>query len=35
MLRGPNLSEGRRLARLMLDEIDPPTGLFAHNDLMA
>jgi LacI family transcriptional regulator len=34
--RRPILPEGQRLARLMLDEIDPPpTGVFAHNDLMA
>lgn len=33
---GPVLEEGRRLARLLLDQIDPlPTALFAHNDLIA
>jgi LacI family transcriptional regulator len=33
--RGPTLPEGRRLARLLVDVTPLPTGLFAHNDLMA
>ena len=34
--RHPVLSEGRRVMELLLDEVDElPTGVFAHNDLMA
>jgi LacI family transcriptional regulator len=33
--RAPTLAEGRRLMRQTLNEHEPPTGVFAHNDLMA
>lgn len=31
----PTVEEGRRLTELILDEDDPPTAIFAQNDLMA
>jgi LacI family transcriptional regulator len=33
--RAPTLAEGRRLMAQTLDQEEPPTGVFAHNDLMA
>jgi LacI family transcriptional regulator, galactose operon repressor len=33
--RAPTVAEGHRLMRATLNQDDPPTGVFAHNDLMA
>jgi LacI family transcriptional regulator len=33
--REPSAAEGRRLMERLIERGDPPTGIFAHNDLMA